>query len=94
MSKASIADKIVKLLNLEKARAWDEGVEAAHARLQNRVHADGLIDQHALIKTPLNPYLGPRHEETSHEPRYQQTHQTTPHTKPTPHRIPHRSTPP
>jgi hypothetical protein len=42
-----------------KAEAWDEGASAAHDRLYARVGDDGLIDQHALIKFPDNPYRKP-----------------------------------
>lgn len=39
-----------------KAEAWDEGASAAHDRLYARVSNEGLIDQHELIKFPVNPY--------------------------------------
>lgn len=45
-----------RFLDSVKAEAWDEGASAAHNRLYARIGADGLIDQHALLKFPSNPY--------------------------------------
>jgi hypothetical protein len=55
LQEAGLREDVGNLEN-EKAAAFDEGANAMSVKALARAGKDGMIDQHVLLKLPLNPH--------------------------------------